>query len=418
MGRLQSVEARMLRGLQRAPRWVNGTVDFVVDTVVLRAAEAVRYRRFNATSAHAAVPPPVPVPAERQRVLVAPLNFAGQGNAWARAISSHVPGAGAVNLTIEYPGDLGFPTDRAVPHRVNRYSREWQVQESEHVVDSFTHVLVEAEAAIFGARFRKSPEKERDFFERHGLSPAYIAHGSDIRSPRRHREAEAFSPFLDDGSYFDRVQRRVDRNIRFLRNSGRQVFLSTPDLIEDYPDGTWVPVVVDVERWASGSEPPGGQGASSGVPRVLHTPSRLAVKGTHLIRETVTGLSEQRIIAYSEISGVPSSQIQAEVLRSDIVLDQFRLGSYGVAACEAMAAGKVVVGHVSERVRSFVLNETGLDLPIVEATPATIEVVLTGLVSDAGRLAEIGAAGQVFARHVHDGRMSAAALDRHWLRKP
>ncbi len=33
---------------------------------------------------------------------------------------------------------------------------------------------------------------------------------------------------------------------------------------------------------------------------------------------------------------------------ADIVLDQFPLGTYGVAACEALVAGRLVVSHVSD----------------------------------------------------------------------
>ncbi len=415
--RLSRTKARLLRRLQRAPGWVNGAVDFIVDAIVLPVADIGRRWWFRANSKGRAVPLPVPVPDARKRILIAPLNFAGQGHAWARAISSRVPDAAAVNLTIEYPGDLGFPTDRAVPFRVNRYSRSWQNQESEHVADSFSHVLVEAEAAIFGSRFRNRPDREREFFELHGLSTAYICHGSDIRSPRRHAQSSPFSPFADDGVYVDRIQRRVDRNLAFLERSGAPVFLSTPDLIDDYPRGVWVPVVVDVERWSPGAGGLVSSRSGAHPPRVLHTPSRLAIKGSHLIRDRVGELAENGVISYSEISGVPSSQIRAEVHAADIVLDQFRLGSYGVAACEAMAAGRVVVGHVSEKVRSFILAETGLELPIAEATPATIGTVLADLAADPERIAEVGAAGQRFVRLVHDGRMSASVLDRHWLWK-
>lgn len=100
---------------------------------------------------------------------------------------------------------------------------------------------------------------------------------------------------------------------------------------------------------------------------------------------------------------------------ADILLEQFRLGSYGATAIEAMAAGRVVVGHVLPAVRAHVRRETGFELPIVEATPDTLSETLTRLVSDPDGMREVGAQGREFVTAVHDGRLSAAALLEHWI---
>ena len=99
---------------------------------------------------------------------------------------------------------------------------------------------------------------------------------------------------------------------------------------------------------------------------------------------------------------------------ADVLLDQFRAGSYGVAACEAMAAGCIVVGQVSAQTRDVVRERTGLVLPIVEASPDTLEHILREL---AGRddLDTPRAASVAFVREVHDGRASARALIDGWL---
>ena len=101
---------------------------------------------------------------------------------------------------------------------------------------------------------------------------------------------------------------------------------------------------------------------------------------------------------------------------ADIVLDQFRLGSYGVAACEAMASARVVVGHVLPAVRERVREATGLELPIVEATPDTLAAVLEELISDPEGARRIAARGSEFVEAVHDGRASARALIDGWIR--
>lgn len=404
-----------LSTLDRAPRWLNGAVDQVIDQVFLRAYDVVRAWRYRAESAGTRALPDIPVPPGAERILVAPANYAGQGNAWARAITSHVEDAGAVNLAIEIPGRLQFSSDYVVPAAMNLYDRAWQSRELAHVVGNFTHVLIEAETPIFGMKFGGSPSAEQKYFEEQGLSVAYICHGTDIRSPRRHIEATPFSPFLDEGVYVDRVQRRADRNFELLDRAGAPVFVSTPDLIDDFPRGIWVPVVVDMAAWAAAAD--GDDAQQSDVPLVLHSPSRASIKGSQLIRTAVTTLADRGVLRYSELSGVPPTRIRRAVMEADIVLDQFRLGSYGVAACEAMAAGKVVLGHVTPRVREYVLDQTGLVLPVVEATPDTVEEVLTDLLRDRSRMRDTGAAGQHFVREVHDGRWSASRLDEQWIRR-
>lgn len=377
--------------------------------------EPVRAFRVNAQTR--AVPDPSPVPSGKRRVLIAPLNFAGQGHAWAQAINENVAGAMATNLAAVRPGDFGFPAGNAVPHMVHRYHRRWQERELAHVAQHFTHVLVEAEAAVFGRLLRDDPELERMHLAKAGISVAYVCHGSDIRSPERHALTTPFSPFADSDAYNGRVQARVNRNYAFLKATGAPVFLSTPDLLNDYEDGIWLPIVVDVEAWSSGGDSGGPIDSAPGldVPRVVHIPSRARVKGTHLVERQLQQLDADGTIQYFSVSGVPASEVRRLVQGSDIVADQFRLGSYGAAACEAMAAGKVVVGHVTAKVRDFVFAQTGLALPIVEADPGTIAAVLAALVDDPARMSRLASQGREFVARVHSGGWSAAVLERHWL---
>ena len=82
------------------------------------------------------------------------------------------------------------------------------------------------------------------------------------------------------------------------------------------------------------------------------------------------------------------------------------LGSYGVAAVQAMAAGRLTVGHVADHVRARI----PVDLPIVDATPDTLREVLLGLLADRAAARAVAAAGQRYAHEQHDGRGSAAVL--------
>jgi hypothetical protein len=95
---------------------------------------------------------------------------------------------------------------------------------------------------------------------------------------------------------------------------------------------------------------------------------------------------------------------------ADIVIDQFTMGLYGVAACEAMAAGRVVVSFVGQSVRARARAMTGRDVPIIEATPVTLVEVVENILDDRNAARSVAAAGPIFVAENHDGRRSAAAL--------
>ena len=110
------------------------------------------------------------------------------------------------------------------------------------------------------------------------------------------------------------------------------------------------------------------------------------------------------------MTGVPAAQMPDVYRRADIVLDQFRLGDYGVAACEALAAGRVVVGHVSPAVRDAVRARTGRELPVVESRGGDIERTLIDILADPDRARALAEEGAAFVREVHDGRKAADAM--------
>jgi hypothetical protein len=97
----------------------------------------------------------------------------------------------------------------------------------------------------------------------------------------------------------------------------------------------------------------------------------------------------------------------AELIRSaDVVVDQVLLGLYGVLACEAMSAGRLVLGNVGERLRSRV----PADLPVVEVTPTNLAEVLERFLLDPAAAREVAAQGPAFVERFHDGRYSSKVL--------
>ena len=149
------------------------------------------------------------------------------------------------------------------------------------------------------------------------------------------------------------------------------------------------------------------------VPIVAHVPSS-AQKGSHFIDPILTSLHERGVIEYRRVEGVPHHQMPRLYGTADIMVEQFGIADYSTAACEAMAAGRVVVSRVADNVRKHVRKETGRDLPIAEANPETLEQVILGLVEDRDGARALASEGRRFVGEVHDGRLSAKVL-KAWL---
>jgi hypothetical protein len=385
-----------------AGKWLAGRILRLVP-------EGIRGRmlpgRFGFVAAE--LPPPPRVPDGAVRLFIAPVNYAGQGWHWARAVDAHVEGAGAVNMVARMPSDFGHPADDVVPLGFYLASVRWQRAQRDAVAGGFTHVMIEAEKQPFGAVLDESVASQVSWLRKRGLRVVMVCHGTDIRLPSRHIELNADSPFLDSLAGIARVlERTARRNRALLDRLACPVLVSTPDLLLDVPQATWLPVAVDPDAWSTQSSP-----LERSRPVVAHAPSSGSVKGSELIDPVLRRLDLEGVIEYRKVEGVPSARMPELYSEADIVLDQFRLGDYGVASCEAMAAGRVVIGHVSEHARTHVHSATGLSLPIVEATVGSLEDVLRAVLDDRERFRTIAAGGVDFVRAVHDGRRSAQVLE-------
>ncbi|MCY7412331.1 MAG: hypothetical protein LH471_04745 [Salinibacterium sp.] len=351
----------------------------------------------------------------KSRALIAPVNYSGQATSWARALEREYATVSATSMAVEVPGGFSYPADLVVPVATYHNDKSWQRAQSSAVREQASHVLVEAEEPPFGRLLARSVEAQVEVLLRSGVVVGFMGHGTDVRVPSRHRESTRWSPYWDEGVYAPRLETLARRNIDLIERSGLASFVSTPDLLSDLPNATWCPVVVEPEKW-NRTRP--NSTLSSPRLSVVHAPSNPVLKGTALIAPAVEVLRQRNVIDFTRVSGIPASRMPDAYASADVMLDQFRIGSYGVAACEAMASGCVVVGHILPSVRETVLRVTGLELPIVEATPDTLGSTLAALARDPARRASIAEAGQDFVRTAHDGRLSAQVLREKWLNEP
>lgn len=352
-------------------------------------------------------------PSASVRLFVAPANSAGQGWAWARAVERELAHVGAFDMMVRTPGSdaFGFSADQRIPDGAFVFASGWRKRQRAALMDGFTHVLLESGQFPYGSVPGKTPRDAAATLSAAGLEVALLWHGSDIRMPSAHAAAEQDSPFRDGGAYPAQktavLERNARKNLGFIESTDFPVFVSTPDLLPYAPRSVWLPGVVDVERWAAAATSSPMQRTT---PVVVHAPSNAGLKGTEAIRPIMRRLHDEGVVEYRELSGIPSAQMPAAYGAADIVLDQFSLGIYGVAANEALAAGRIVVSHVGDFTRRTVKEQTGLDLPIVETRADALERVVRDIVADRRAHAELAASGPAFVRAVHDGRRSARVL--------
>lgn len=377
------------------------------------AVQLRRSRTTTSTAPAAAAPRPTadlrfptPAPAPR-RLLIAPANYAGQGNAWAEAVNRYVPEASALNFragSLKNP----FPTHYEVDTPTFKGDLPWRLGWRDHVLKTFTHVIVEANRPLFGEITGTGERNVREL-QAAGKQVALLSHGTDSRIPSVHAARERWHPYdAIEPQQLARMEVISSANVAFYNAFDGPVFVSTPGLLEFTEHATWLPLVIDVDTWFSGVHP-----MERELPVVAHVPSG-PQKGSHLIDPVLTSMARRGLIEYRRVEGVPFSEMPQLYGTADIMVEQFGIADYSAAACEAMASGRVVVSRVADGVRRRVAAETGLELPIVEANPETLEEVILGLVADREHAQRIGARGREFVRAVHDGRRSAAVLAT-WL---
>jgi hypothetical protein len=339
-------------------------------------------------------------------VLIAPANFAGQGQAWARALERSGL-ASAANWAFQADPVFAYPSDHAAPISLNAAPKAFQAAQFEQVVEQFQGVVAESGRPIFGRLFDYSPPREARAREAAGLAVAIMWHGSDVRLPSRHRQTHRLSPYALPAMRVRaaELESTARRNRRALLGLGLPQLVSTPDLLDQVPGALWCPVVVSPQ--ANG---PGASVLTGRLPRVVHVPSNPSRKGSDLIDGPLRRLAQAGVIDYVRAEGLPAAEVRRLYATADIVADQFRLGIYGVAAVEAMAAGRLVVSDVDPEVYQAVKDATGWDLPIERVAAPELEGALAAIVADPEPHRAKAAAGQAFAAAVHSGERSARVI--------
>jgi hypothetical protein len=193
---------------------------------------------------------------------------------------------------------------------------------------------------------------------------------------------------------------RPASDVRYLHRAGAVIVGSylTRRLA---PRGPWpeydvVPPALILTDWQPAPTEPGD------VLRVAHAPSKRAVKGTDTVLAAVESLRARGApIELDLIEGVPNREARLRYAAADVVVDQLRIGWYGMLAIESMALAKPVVVHLDEEAADETEEAFGVELPLVRTSESTLEDVLAGLIDSRETLPEVGRRSREYVERVH-----------------
>lgn len=179
------------------------------------------------------------------------------------------------------------------------------------------------------------------------------------------------------------------------------IFVTDPELQTYVPGATVVPRALDEVEWPF-------QGVSDRTrPVVVHAPSRRGLKGTDFVLQAASELEREGVaFELRLVENLPHSEAARCYQDADIIVDQLRIGWYGVLAVEGMALGKPVIAYIRDD-----LWEAHKDtLPIINANPRTIKERLREVILSSSMRRRLSQSSRDYFLSTHSARKVAELL--------
>lgn len=139
------------------------------------------------------------------------------------------------------------------------------------------------------------------------------------------------------------------------------------------------------------------------------------IKSSHVYLPLIEKFRGQGVaLELLEPTGIPNKEVRYLQAQADIFLDMLTYGWFGATAREAMMLGKPVICYIRPEWLESVRKELPAyadELPIVSATPDTVEEVLSDLIANPDKRRRIGELGRVFAVKWHSADAGGRRMD-------
>ena len=144
------------------------------------------------------------------------------------------------------------------------------------------------------------------------------------------------------------------------------------------------------------------------------------IKSSHIYLPLIQKLKERGLpLELFEPQGVPNRELRFLQVQVDIFLDMLTYGWFGANAREAMMLGKPVICYIRPQwLESLRLEipEYAAELPIVDATPDTVEAVVLDLIGNPDKRLAIGRRSRAFALKWHSAQAAGRRFDEVYRR--
>jgi glycosyltransferase involved in cell wall biosynthesis len=147
-------------------------------------------------------------------------------------------------------------------------------------------------------------------------------------------------------------------------------------------------------------------------PILVHTPSNTGAKGTKYVRESIKILANKKLnFTYIEITDQTREKALEAISNCDIFIDQFIMGGYGMASCEAMAMGKPVVSYIMPSVTKLLPK----DCPIINTDVNMLTANLEKLIKETSLRNETGLKSRTYIEKYHNADIIARELRKIFI---
>lgn len=225
--------------------------------------------------------------------------------------------------------------------------------------------------------------------------------GSDIRNPDHLKSINSYYMFAFENGYEYANLESNDyslRNQNLFANQGA-IPLLTPELSLFVDKSLFKQTHLLNQRVDVNNFKPAYPAENSIRPLIIHSPTAKVGKGSNLIIPIIQELKKEYDFDFMLLHDMSREKVLEIMQKADIYIDQIIVGSYGMAAMEAMSFGKPVMCYIMPQVFEAGLSE---ECPIVNTSPDNLKKQLIKLITNPQLRHDIGIKSREFAEKFHD----------------
>jgi len=263
-----------------------------------------------------------------------------------------------------------------------------------------------------------SPTVGADFqvFRAFGKRILFHFRGSEIRMTSLFNRLNPFSWLKDEdinSAEFKELRKKKqvpfvfdeDEQIDFLNKVNRiadHVLVTDPELKSYAPNSLICPRIVNSHLFEIGSQRVNGHNISkfsSSRPFVIgHAPSRPYIKGTPFLLNAVEELQRDGYhIKLELMTNMSNEEVIQRCQYCDLIVDQLRIGWYGVFAVEAMAMGLPTVCYI----RDDLFHYLPFPSPLINSNPNLIKKTIVNLYNQPSELKTLSTRAYEYCKATH-----------------